>query len=305
MIIVQIAGGLGNQMQQYALAEKLKSLGKEVKLDLSWFSEEQQAKAGTRRMLELDAFKNTNLVPCTAEEKRAFTGSGSFFSKVKRKLSGQPHVFRESRMYHPELFDLDDVYVEGYFACEKYYADILPALRRQFVFPESASAENREKNRQTAEKMKKSCSVSLHFRRGDYLSPENAALLGGICTPAYYDAAVEEIRKRTGEKLSFYLFSDDPDYAASLHFGTPDEQNTVIRWNTGVENFLDMQLMSCCRANICANSTFSFWGARLNGREDKLAVRPASHRNNQVSIPEEMHDYWKNWILIDRDGGLF
>ena len=305
MIIVWIGGGLGNQMQQYALSEKLKTLGKEVKHDLSWFEKENQEKTSMPRPLELDAFSGTRLVPCTAFEKQAFLGTDGFFSKLKRKVAGNPLFFRESLMYHPEIFDMEDGYIQGYFACEKYYADILPALRDQFVFPKSADPENERRNRLLEEEMKETASVSIHLRRGDYLDAENAALLGGICTPAYYKGAVEAVRGQLGGRLSFYVFSDDPDYARTLHFGRPEEKNTVVDWNTGAESLLDMQLMSFCRANICANSTFSFWGARLNPRKDKLTVRPSSHRNNQVSVPEKMHDYWKNWILIDREGKLF
>ncbi len=305
MIIVWIGGGLGNQMQQYALSEKLMNLGKEVKHDLSWFEKENQEKASMPRPLELDTFSGTRLIPCTASEKHAFLGSDGFFSKLKRKVAGNSLLFRESKMYHPEIFDMEQGYVQGYFACEKYYADILPDLRRQFVFPKSAFPENERKNEQLKEEMKQTFSVSVHLRRGDYLDAENAALLGGICTPAYYEGAVEEIRRHAEGPLSFYVFSDDPEYASTLHFGKPDEKNTVVDWNTGAESLLDMELMSSCRANICANSTFSFWGARLNAREDKISVRPSSHRNNQISVPEEMHDYWKNWILVDREGRLF
>lgn len=60
--------------------------------------------------------------------------------------------------------------------------------------------------------------------------------------------------------------------------------------------------MSRCRANICANSTFSFWGARLNGREDKITIRPAKHKNSQVIDPIRMHELWEGWVLVDEMG---
>ena len=62
--------------------------------------------------------------------------------------------------------------------------------------------------------------------------------------------------------------------------------------------------MSHCLGNICANSTFSFWGARLNGREGREVIRTATMRNNQKCDPQLMHDYWGDWILMDKDGAI-
>lgn len=307
MIIVRAAGGLGNQMQQYALYRKLKSLGRDAKMDLSWFDEADQRSVQTPRALELLRFRDLPLDVCTKQEKKALAGGSGIAAKIGRKLFGSGHVFEESEMYHPEIFAMEDMYLQGYFACEKYYADILPALRKDFVFPEAESGDAAKRN---AAFLKNAAddpgSVSIHIRRGDYLAPENAALLGGICTDAYYGGAIREVRKAAGgAPLTFYVFSDDPEYARTLHFGDAQEENIVADWNTGEDNLLDMQLMSACRANICANSTFSFWGARLNARGDRICVRPSSHRNNQVSEKEKMHDYWKGWILIDKEGKLF
>ena len=312
MMIIQVMGGLGNQMQQYALYRKLQSMGRECKLDIGWFQDDKtQEKVYMKRDLELTRFPGLPMEVCTAEEKARVYGSDSLFGKIKRKLSSKPTRFMESEMYHPEIFELEEGYVTGYFACEKYYADILPELRKDFVFPESADADVRRKNQAIGERMENDpYSVSIHIRRGDYLAPENAALLGGICTPEYYAGAVREARKKmyetSGEgKLTFYVFSDDPSYAKTLHFGEEEEENIVIDWNKEEDNLFDMEVMRHARAVICANSTFSFWGARLNDREDKITIRPSSHRNNQVTDGSTMRDYWKGWILIDKKGNLF
>ena len=142
MIIVEVKGGLGNQMQQYALYCKLKSLGKDVKLDLSWFDEDNQKNMLAPRSCELLKFRNLPFEECTEEEKKALLGSSSFWGKAARKLhlggKAAGKRFTESRMYHPEIFGLEDAYLDGYFACTKYYEDILGELRKVFVFPESA-----------------------------------------------------------------------------------------------------------------------------------------------------------------------
>ncbi len=107
MIIIQLAGGLGNQMQQYAMYQKLLSLGKKVKLDISWFEEKNRQKnVYARRELELNYFKKAEYEACTEEERKALVGEGGFAGKIKGKLfPGTRKIFRETEMYHPEIFD--------------------------------------------------------------------------------------------------------------------------------------------------------------------------------------------------------
>jgi len=298
MIIIQLAGGLGNQMQQYALYRKLLSLGKDAKVDISWFREEDRQKnVYAKRDLELDYFKNVEYEACTEEERKALAGGGGLAGKIRGKLfPGTRKIFSESEMYHPEIFDFEDRYLCGYFACEKYYADIMEALRKQFVFTESGHAENRK----MAERMRNGESVSIHIRRGDYLDAENAAMFGNICTEEYYAGAIREM-KQIYPIAHFYVFSDDIPYVKEHYKG---EEFTAVDINRGKDSFYDMWLMSQCRHNICANSTFSFWGARLNRNKEKIVMRPSIHKNSQKFEPEKMHELWKGWVLVDNRGNI-
>lgn len=101
MIIIQLAGGLGNQMQQYAMYRKLLSIGKKAKLDISWFEEaDRQKNVYAKRELELNYFGNVEYEACTKEERKAMIGSGSLAGKIKGKLfPGARKIFRESEMY--------------------------------------------------------------------------------------------------------------------------------------------------------------------------------------------------------------
>lgn len=296
MIIIQLAGGLGNQMQQYALYQKFLSLGKEAKLDISWFQEaDRQKNVYAKRELELNYFQNMKYEVCTEEEKKAFVGKEGLAGKIKRKLfPGAGKIFRESEMYHPEIFAYEDKYLYGYFACEKYYADIMDTLRKQFVFPESANPENQK----MAERMRTGVSVSVHIRRGDYLDAENTAMFGNICTEEYYAGAIREM-KQIYPAAHFYVFSDDIPYVREKYSG---EEFTAVDINHGRDSFYDIWLMSNCRHNICANSTFSFWGARLNCHKEKIMMRPSIHKNSQRFEPEKMHDLWKEWVFLDNRG---
>ncbi len=308
MVIIKIAGGLGNQMQQYSLYRKLLSLGKEVKLDLSWFSPKIQEKMLAPREFELNLFKGLPYEECTDEEREAFLKqnlldkiNGKIFKKLKIWDNDNPRVFLETAMYHPEIFDLDNKYIEGYFACQKYYDDVMDELRELFVFPEHSISDLHQRNMILASKMDKETSVSVHIRRGDYLSPENFKILGNIATEEYYASAMKYFEDKYPD-THFYIFTSDHEYARENY--SDESRYTIIDWNTGKDSVQDLMLMSHCKGNICANSTFSFWGARLNKRPDREIIRTFTMRNNQHCDPKIMHDYWKGWILMDKDGRI-
>ncbi|MCR5657660.1 MAG: alpha-1,2-fucosyltransferase [Butyrivibrio sp.] len=301
MIIIRIAGGLGNQMQQYALYRKLLKAGadRDVKLDTSWFSSKNQEGVLAKRELELRLFNGLPIPECTEEERAHFLNRNVFQKVMYRILPEKNNIFTESKMYHPEVFELKDKYIEGYFACQKYYDDICGELQELFVFPKHHDEEMQLKNKDLINKMEAEHSVSVHIRRGDYLDPENAALFGNISTDEYYESAMNYFMEKY-EDAHFYIFTNDTEYALERY--KDRDRYTVVNNNTGRDSLLDIELMSHCMGNICANSTFSFWGARLNKRKDKEVIRTFTMRNNQPCDPDLMHDFWKGWILIDKDG---
>ncbi len=295
MIIIQAAGGLGNQLQQYALYRKFVGMGKEARLDLSWFSKGDQQGVLKRRELELNYFDRLIYEECRPEEKIRLIGNDRFSGRLRRKLMPfTVHWFKESGMYHPEIFGFEDIYISGYFACEKYYGDILYDLREKIQFPAGGNPLNQE----MAQEMKGSASVSVHVRRGDYLDPENTAMFGNICTDRYYETAIRLVKEEVPE-AHFYLFSDDIPYVSQKYQG---DEYTIVDINHGKDSFYDMWLMSQCKHNICANSTFSFWGARLNGKDDKIMIRPTIHKNSQTFVKEEMEELWKGWRFVSPSG---
>lgn len=76
MIIIQVMGGLGNQLQQYALYRKFVRMGKEARLDISWFlDKEKRGEVLAERELELDYFDRLIYETCTPEEKEQLIGS--------------------------------------------------------------------------------------------------------------------------------------------------------------------------------------------------------------------------------------
>ena len=295
MIIIHVMGGLGNQLYQYALSEKLKQLGKEVKLDLYAYTD---AKGEDRewRELELERLEGLEYTVCTRQERTLFLdNSMKFADRVRRKLTGRKdRTVAETADYMPEIFEMDDVYLYGFWGCERYYKDITGLLRQKIRFPKSGNPANIE----TLARMEHENAVSVHIRRKDYLTVASGARYMGICTQAYYQGAFDYIRERV-EKPVFYIFSDDAAYAKA-HFSGQDFR--IVDWNTGKDSLYDMELMSHCRHNICANSTFSIWGARLNPYPDKMMIRPLHHDNSETTSPEEIHANWEDWVLLDAAG---
>ena len=104
MIVLQLSGGLGNQMQQYAMYRKLKSLGKDVKLDLSWFDKSTQKIMLAPRDFELSLFKNVDFEECTDSERDYFLKRNIFQKAAGKGLKKlgiwqheNPKVFAESK----------------------------------------------------------------------------------------------------------------------------------------------------------------------------------------------------------------
>lgn len=207
MIIIRVMGGLGNQLQQYALYKKMEKTGKEVRLDISWFQNTAvQESVLAERELELHYLNGISYQAAAQEEIRSVLGrlweeKESVVSKFKRKMRPALNpCFLESDMYHEEVFRFTDKYLAGYWACEKYYADILGKLRQEIQFPEENT-----RNREMIQKMQETESVSVHIRRGDYLDAANRPIFGGISTNDYYRAAIDFLKERY-PRAAFYFF---------------------------------------------------------------------------------------------------
>ena len=130
--------------------------------------------------------------------------------------------------------------------------------------------------------------VSLHVRRGDYVSDPKTKAILGVCSLDYYRAAIAHIAERI-ESPAFFVFSDDIAWAkANLEIPFPCE---YVDHNQGQQSYNDMHLMSLCKHHIIANSSFSWWGAWLNPRKDKIVIAPenwfANNEDAKDLIPPE------------------
>lgn len=296
MLIIRLQGGLGNQLYQYSLYEKLRQMGKEVYLDKTDYTE--RAKFRDKRELELEYFDCFDYKLCSEKQRsRLVDDKRTFFARARRKVFGcYSKIFRESKDYQPEIFSMDNVYLEGFWNCEKYYEDMIPILQEKIVFPQNYNDMTRKLLQELEGRRN---TVSIHVRLGDYI--EKSVTYGNICTNEYYHAAIDYIRKHVKD-AEFYLFSDDPHKAKEMF---KDIKCTVVDCNFGKDSMYDMLIQSKCAHNICANSTFSMWGARLNSNPEKIIIRSLKHDNDQNLSVERMIETWKKWVLIDEKGNVY
>lgn len=317
MIIVKLMGGLGNQLQQYALYRHVEECGLEAALDTGWFDPQNQASMLAPRKIEINRFPGIRYKVATDKDIELLLGSNSFLGKCKRRfIKDSVKKFSEDvRPYADELYNglfveqnLKDLYIEGYFSNEYYYSDILPILRSELEFPIEEAGQP-TKIAELSQKMLNGDSISVHLRRGDYLDSANTEGFGNICTDEYYVSALNRaIAEAIDPKV--YVFSDDLEFTAD-YFNKMSKVTvkpfTVwpVDINKGEDNFFDIYLMSCCKTVITANSTFSFWGGRLNSREDKVLIRPTIHHNKQTFEYENMKKWWKDWIFVSPEGEVF
>lgn len=275
--IVKLVGGLGNQMFQYAFAYALaKSFNIDITLDMTWFEAVKNHEKVTPRTFELDVF-NINYEVATKEDLKKIIPTQhrqklqrflwKFFRIRKCKPSGNIYIQNSSYYFDNDLFVYPDyIYYDGYFQHEKYFKHVRKDLLNCFQ-PNIALD---EKNQQTLEKILSENSVSIHVRRGDYVTLECAKDFHGTCSLEYYQKAIKYIAKRV-KNPHFFLFSDDLEWTIkNLKIEYPF---TVVDFNQG-KGWLDLNLMKSCKHNILANSSFSWWGAWLNENPNKIVVAP-------------------------------
>lgn len=286
MILIEMSGGLGNQMFQYALYRRMLSLGKEVYLDTSYY------RSGERlREFELAQLSLPMQIMSDAEVNRC-RGYGyqtSFAEKVALRLRGTRLTAYQDQLeyYQPQIFEMEDVYLQGYWQSEQYFREIADEIRLAYDIHPTPGPVKQEclDYIQNADRV----TVSLHVRLGDYVEPQNARVYGGICTEAYYRNAVAHIREHVENPL-FVVFSDNMEQAMQMIRG---EDVYYVRSEENGSSLTDMYLMSQCRHHIIANSTYSWWGAWLTETVDTIVVAPerwfANHEHSDVICDRWVH----------------
>lgn len=271
--IVSIMGGLGNQLFQYSLGTYIALvLGRPVVFNGDALAHYKD------RALELNRI---GLETAWAEVAEIRAQLGPLLSPMGgRRLAASRYgrFIRHDRFITDEHGLTDGViarlrageglYFHGYWQSAKIVAAVTPVLWDRFSFPDMTAQEAVWRAR-----IDSSNAIAIHLRRGDYASNPKAARHHGVLPVDYYRRAADLLASRVADPV-FYIFSDDLAYARSqLADALPGPAHVV---ETGSPHaWSDLDLMSHCRHNIIANSTYSWWSAWLNKNPDKLVVCPA------------------------------
>ncbi len=228
---------------------------------------------------------------------------------LPRRIDELELCFGEGVMTAEELYQkvmhLDtskDWYLWGFWIEEMYYKERLlnGQLQRELKFPDfsvqnSVRADIQDGNQSSisnemlADQITTTDSVSIHVRRGDYLGKYASDFIA--LGREYYERATDYIEERV-ESPTYYIFSDDIDFVKQEFSWL--KSYVVVTGNEGNDSFRDMQLMSLCKHNIIANSTFSQWGAFLNQNAGHITVYPQVYMrtkdNEKKTLP--------NWVML-------
>lgn len=278
MKIVKLMGGLGNQMFQYVFGLALAQITSEVVLyDKFWFDEIKKHRGQvTKRVYGLNVFNadisfatKKQIKKCINEKVEVEVEGFNLleflrkFLNQSRKITNNIITENPINCYSPKLFEIQgDSYYEGYFQTEKYFNHIREDILEAFSLKIALD----EKNLNILSKIKSTNSVSLHIRRGDYVT-----LNCVLADSNYYEKAIVHIAQNV-ETPHFFLFSDDILWVKdNLKIDYP---YTIVDINDDETNYFDLELMKNCKHNITANSSFSWWGAWLNKNPEKIVIAP-------------------------------
>lgn len=299
MKIVRIRGGLGNQMFQYAFCEWLKKFDSDIEADASefWcfdchdgFEVEKIFNIKFNKAKIKDIVRYADYIPIPIKGRVAYCLFKYMdkYEEKKAKKRGHKTTHIEQKEFNAltedeitALFQKEpNMYLDGYWNFERYYNAIdylsLFSFRKEFV----------KDNEKYVYMLNTKNSCSVHIRRGDYVNTSY-----DILGKEYYMAAMELLQKKNPD-ITFYVFSDDISVARNWL----GERNNIKYMDIKDKRSagVDMMLMSMCEHNIIANSTFSFWGAKLNRNPDKIVIAPSKYDNNKTN--RVLAD--KDWIII-------
>lgn len=299
MIVIRLSGGLGNQLFQYAFGKNLSIKNRALlKFETSDYQNDFRKYAldkfnipESASRISTDADLSLIGIPQVFDK--------SLYGKIRRKLfrsveSLRP-IYQRRFIIEPYFHFCADVlkitgncYLSGVWQSEKYFKENGDIIKRELSLKKLPTISTQNWTKQISE-----CnSVSLHIRRGDYVHDQKTNKLHGTCGIEYYKEAMNLISQKIKDPV-FFIFSDDPQWAReNLKSSYP----LFIVSNGEIPDYEELTIMSKCKHNIIANSSFSWWGAWLNENKNKLVIAPQKWFNAKNINTDDLLP--TSWIRI-------
>ena len=287
-VVVRMSAGLANRMFQYTYGVYLSEKGYYVYYDNNYVASKWKFEDISWKAI----FPSAEIKEAPQKLVAKLGGRYNAVDKVRRHfLKGFcPIIINKSPLTLVQEDELNtDKYLIGVFHNSIPAQSVQPIIREKFKFAPLEGSENLN----FVDKIQNEASVAIHVRKGaDY---QKADYFMGTCSAEYYRRAVDYIKEQV-ENPVFYLFTDNPQWVRE---NLSDIPYILVDWNpvSGWGNHFDMQLMSMCRHNIIANSTYSWWGAFLNSNPDKIVIGPKEWFTNAY-YGEESHTLSDEWIAF-------
>lgn len=317
MIIAHLAGGLGNQLFQYAMARQVAHrLGVELKLDLFGYRSDRLRQYGLHAFAIratpatwLDVFR---LCPGMALgrllPRPLYERLWRRLEKAGRKPVCRPRIgeadaltrpLRQGRMVAERRLtwdaDVDSIpdssLLVGWWLNERYFAALRPTLLEEIRVTAPPDMRDDELVRQ----MSAADSVALHVRRDDKVGSAQFK----ATSLDYCHKAMNLMRGRLA-RPQFFVFSDSPEWTRQ-HLGC-EPGVTLVDHHDKHHPHLDLRLMSACRHQITAASSMSWWAAWLNPRPDKTVICPPARHWTAHPAYDTSEILPPGWTVIEADG---
>lgn len=305
MIILQLEGGLGNQMFMYAFARKIQKITNEhIFIDCSELWENK--KMSTPRSYALNNFKLNSKVhvisPFFAKIVNFYAGK---LKLLYKELVGTEIIDTAEKVFLASrygLYSFDNYYkyydnisykapiklINSYFMSEKYFQEAKNEIIQEFKIVKKCSGVNAK----MLKRIKQENSVCVHIRLGDYLSPKIRGWIY-VCDENYFIRAMRKIAEEV-EKPQFFVFAPSQQDINYIKKNFRFEYD-VIFVELRNPDFEELRLMKNCKHFIISNSTFSWWAQYLSKNPNKVIVAP----NIWDRSGKEIDIYQENWKLIE------
>lgn len=283
--IVRLRGGLGNQMFQYAFCEYLRQMDIDVCVDNSedkcfqchdGFEVEYIFRIKENKASFWEICSYADYIPIVLRTRFSF----NWFLKMTKYETAKVEKYGHKSTHFCELGGCflsskdilklfttsKTIYFDGYWILPQYVNEI--DYIKYFSIKQEYISKYKKYFDQIPSK-KNTCSV--HIRRGDYVGTKL-----DICDKNYYDNAMRQINNNVKDVI-YFVFSNNIEEAETI-IDRAENVEFIDTSNLGTAG-VDLIMMSQCKHNIIANSTYSWWGQKLNTYKDKIVIAPEGYLN--------------------------